>query len=227
MQIQSFKKMKSFWKIRFLLVFNIHLTRWELIYPFFIYLLKFVFVLNSLTLVLINFFISFRWIVWFVVFVSGSLDQSRNKLEGNFILRVSVFLVVVMVIHLTVKKMNVWSTMEMRSNVVEAVLQIIILFHKKLLVLWLAVRLPCRIPINFLCLRLFRVLVDVRRLSTVGNRDFDVLDFRFRYCFYMCNIYANVLFQYDIVNLAQTQIGKVLILYFALVRSLNQYLERH
>lgn len=35
-----------------------------------------------------------------------------------------------------------------------------------------------------------------------------------------------MLFQYDIVNHAQRQIGRVLIPYFVLVRGLNQYLER-
>lgn len=152
MPIQSFKKMNSFWKIRFLLAFNI---------------------------------LPIRWIVWFVVFVSGSLDRSRNKSAGNYILRISVFLVVVTAIHLKAK--NVWSTMEMRNNVVEAV-QAIILFRKVLLVLWWMAKWHCLILICFLCLRLFRVLEDVRRLSTVGNRDLMSSTFVFRYCFYMFNI---------------------------------------
>lgn len=42
----------------------------------------------------------------------------------------------------------------------------------------------------------------------------------------MCSLFANVLFRYDIVDHAQRQIGKVLILYSALVRDLNQYLEK-
>lgn len=44
----------------------------------------------------------------------------------------------------------------------------------------------------------------------------------------VCNLpaVANLVLQYDIVNHAQRQTGKLLILYFALVRGLNQYLER-
>lgn len=148
MPIQSFKKMNSFWKIRFLLVSNI---------------------------------LPIRWIVWFVVFVSCSLDRSRNKSAGKYILRISVFLVVVTAIHLEAKKMNVWSTMEMRNNVVEAV-QAIILFRKELLVLWWMAKWHCRTLICFLCLRLFRVLEDVRRLSTVGN--WDLMSSTFVFCYW-------------------------------------------